>query len=213
MRLQNAWDHQSIFVTCVREHPPADPVLVHRQVQPGADVAARRRDGYDPCRLKCKRHDGVEEADGPVKRKVVRLGRDLAQDESHGRYAGLSQEGALLSLDETAEADIRMDVWDVFRDSESQGYVQSQRYSQHVRSTGSSQDTEPEELIATPLVTLNGSLQWRDGEEPHSLPPPLVLTELSSLLATSEPATGRAPVRQPTGADTSIGLVCTSSPL
>ncbi|KAF7372106.1 hypothetical protein MVEN_00069300 [Mycena venus] len=196
-------------------------VSVYRQVQPGADVAPQRRDGHGPRGLKRKRRDGVKEADGPVgddnrqpvqKRNVMRVGMDLAQDASNGHYTGLRREGALLSLDETAEADLRRDM---FRDSESQGYVQSQRYSQHARSAGSSQDTE---LIVTPLVTPNGSLQWLDGEGPHSLSPPLVPTEPSSPLATSEPDTDHAMVRQPTpphlaGTDTSIDLVCASSPL
>ena len=176
--------------------PPIAP-FVRRQIQPGSDVALSLLNSQDPCRdalhprrLKRTRRDGTEEVDIGFAMGVTQLA-PVAGDSEDGeeraskRRREPKREGALRRLDDNVEAELRADVtvWALFGDSKSQrsqSQSQSLPYSQqYPRSSGSSQDTDTEELITTPLVTPNGSLKWLDGEGPRSRSPLFVQTKLS----------------------------------
>ncbi|KAJ7490336.1 hypothetical protein B0H11DRAFT_2010102, partial [Mycena galericulata] len=184
--------------------------------RPPRPLKRTRRDGTEEADLGYGFVMGVARA---RPEKVRRLGTETAGPRVVRRR---EREGALLSLDE--EAALRTAAWDVFGGggdsqgtSQSQGYSQSQSQSQgHSQSQGYSQDyysqsqsqsqgnsqepdtdTEPEPLIATPLVTPNGSLQWVDGDPRVGSrcisddSPPLVPTEPASV------QTSTARVRSP----------------
>ncbi|KAJ7721184.1 hypothetical protein DFH07DRAFT_784201 [Mycena maculata] len=149
------------------------------------------------------RRTGTDQILGDASSSVVGAGGSKIGFATGPGVRRREREGALLSLDPDEETALRAAAWDVFggdsqgTSQQSQGYSQqsqsqSQGYSQGYYSQSQSQqnsqdtdtDGEPERLIATPLVTPNGSLQWIDGGPP---------TEPASLKTSSSRVQSRSP--------------------
>ncbi|KAJ7284115.1 hypothetical protein C8J57DRAFT_1710371 [Mycena rebaudengoi] len=145
---------------------PPIPPFRRQQIQPGAETQQVQPGGEPRKRDRVVFDGGEPDADDPGSRPSVASSRLRRIQEQEPGYDGLRRANVRKAVDVLLGGSQPTDA------SQSQGYWQE--YSQSQSQQYSQDDDGP--LIATPLVTPNGSLQWGDDGPPRPTIPTLATT-------------------------------------